>query len=191
MADDRTAAERVPVAHATHIVRRRFGQTARNGQPCERHIAAQQVRTPSPLPVRYRDPDAAGRASQDHRHHAMNGGGCRPPERPAAEREVWLMHHDLDAVSAARSLPKPQTEAHVQRSIAKSVRHPLNEQAAGRRKAIEQQIDCAQIAPRDASQRGMNGHAVGRRLPRGVADTTHARHHRSRPILQRRPDSSR
>ena len=57
------------------------------------------------------------------------------------------MDHDLDVISAARALAEPQTEAHVQRSVAKSLRHPLNEQAAGRRKAIEQKIDRAQIAP--------------------------------------------
>ena len=73
------------------------------------------------------------------------------------------MHHDLHAIAAPRAPQEPQAEPDVQRSIAEAVRHPLNEQAAGWRKAIEQAIDRAQIAPRDASQHRMHGHAVGRR----------------------------
>src|SRR5262245_10855731 len=127
MTHNRTVAQPEAVAHGAHIVCRRNGKVAWNRQPCERHIPAQCVGTPSPLPVWNGDPDPTGGASKNDRHHSMKRGGRRPPERPLTKRKVRLVHHDLDPIAATRATAEPETKANVHRSIAKRVRHPLDE----------------------------------------------------------------
>ena len=87
------------VGRTPDVFGRRHRQATRDGQPGEWHIAPEGVGPPALLPGRNRNPDAGGRARQDHRHHAVNGRCGRPLERPLTEREVRFVNHDVQAIA--------------------------------------------------------------------------------------------
>ncbi len=130
---------RHPCGSGAGEMRHRFGarQCARHGQPGRRHVTAEEVRAPAFLPCRDRDPHAACGTRQDRRHQAMHQRHSGPAHATLAKRQVRLVHHDVDAIAAARAAPEPEAEADIHRPIAESVRHPLHEHVPWCRERID------------------------------------------------------
>ena len=130
---------------------------ARNRQPRHWHIATKGIRPQATLPRRNRDPGAAHRSQQQHRHQSVHAGHQGMPRLPR-KMAVRLMHHQFDEIPHSCPPCEPQAEREIHRSIAEAMRYPLHEQPTGSRTGIELCADAPEVARRTRAERRVDGH---------------------------------